>query len=158
MVVLVELANMAVSADPGAVLVTHRLGGGIAFSVWDPETQVGGLLHFVLPEAKLASDKAKANPCMFGDTGIPRLLREAYDLGADKGRLRITVAGGAHLIEAPADLGFGKRNHLVAKKYCWKNKLRLDAEHVGGSAARTVKLRIGSGRVSVSIGEQETVL
>ena len=90
---VVDIADFQVSADSSADLITYSLGSCIGVSIWDPEAHVGGMLHYMLPESSISPEKAKLNPAMFGDTGIPSLFRAAYELGASKKRIIVKVAG-----------------------------------------------------------------
>ncbi len=155
---VVDIADLAVSKDPGASLITYSLGSCIGLTVWDPEVRVGGLIHFMLPESSLSPEKAKANPAMFADTGVPALFRAAYDLGAVKKRLVVKVAGGAQLLDDSGTFNIGKRNYVMVRKLFWKNNVLIDAEHVGGSMSRTLRLDVGSGRVILKTREGESDL
>ncbi len=41
------------------VLVTHALGSCLGLMVYDPEVQIGGLLHAMLPLSKIIRNKPK---------------------------------------------------------------------------------------------------
>lgn len=93
--VIVGIADCQISADPESVLVTYALGSCIAVAIYDPAARVAGMLHFMLPESGIDPGKARERPFMFADTGVPLLFRRAYELGADKKRMVVRVAGGA---------------------------------------------------------------
>lgn len=156
--VVVDIADFQVSADPRADLVTYSLGSCVGVSIWDPETKVGGMLHYMLPESSISPEKAKLNPAMFGDTGIPAMFRAAYELGAVKKRLIVKVAGGSSLLDDNGTFNIGKRNYILLRKIFWKNGVLIDAEDVGGAVSRTMRLSIGSGRVSIKNRNREVEL
>lgn len=158
MTVVVDIADLAVSKDPNATLITYSLGSCIGVSIWDPVARVGGLLHYMLPDSQLSPDKARANPAMFCDTGIPKLFRAAYELGAVKNRLIVKVAGGSQLLDDNGTFNIGKRNYLALRKIFWKNGVMIKAENVGGSASRTLKLHVGEGIVTIKSRNQEAPL
>jgi chemotaxis protein CheD len=154
--VVVGVADCRISADPEIVLVTYALGSCIAVMIHDPLAGVGGLLHFMLPEASLDRQKAQQNPFMFADTGIPLLFRSAYEQGADKRRLVVWVAGGAQVMDPAGVFNIGKRNHLALRKILWKAGVLVHSEEVGGTHSRTVRLEVGSGRALLrGAGEDE---
>ena len=155
---VVDIADFAVSKDPGTTLITYSLGSCIGVSIWDPVARVGGMLHYMLPESALSPDKAKTNPAMFCDTGIPRLFRAAYEQGATKNRLVVKVAGGSQLLDDNGTFNIGKRNYLALRKIFWKNGVMIDGEDVGGSISRTVRLCVESGQVTVRSRNQEVPL
>ena len=155
---VVDIADLAVSDDPRATLVTYSLGSCISVSIWDPEAKVGGLLHYMLPESALSPEKAKANPAMFADTGIPALFQAAYDLGAVKKRIIVKVAGGSQLLDDNGTFNIGKRNYVMLRKIFWKNGILIDAENVGGSVSRTMCLHCDTGTVTLKTRDGEIPL
>lgn len=150
---------MAVSGNPGASIVTYSLGSCIGIAIHDPAAGVGGILHFLLPESKLAPEKAKNNPCMFCDTGILSLFKAAYKLGAKKQRMRVIVVGGSQIMDQKGFFNIGKRNYMATKRIFCKNNVLIDYEDVGGNSNRTLMLDIGSGKVKIKTsGEGERVI
>lgn len=156
--VVVDIADFAVSGDTAAALITYSLGSCLGVSVWDPVVRVGGLLHYMLPESSLSPEKAKSNPAMFCDTGIPRLFRAVYELGGVKSRLVVKVAGGSQLLDDNGTFNIGKRNYLALRKIFWKNGVMISGEDVGGSISRTVKLHVATGQVTVKTRNREVPL
>lgn len=145
MKLVVGVADMKLSSDPDAVLITYSLGSCIGLAIYDPVAKVGGILHYMLPESSIDQAKAKENPYMFGDTGIPLLFRGAYELGAKKSRLKILVAGASRILDQNGLFDIGKRNHTLLRKLFWKNNVLIDHEEVGGTVNRTITLEIGTG-------------
>ena len=152
---VVGVGDMKVSNDPESVLVTYSLGSCIGLAIYDPVVKVGGLLHYMLPESSLDDRKAKKNPYMFGDTGIPLLFKETYKFGAKKNRLKIIVVGGSQILDQKGLFNIGKRNHTVLRKMFWKNNAMIDFEDVGGSVNRTLKLEIKTGQAWLKVSGTE---
>jgi chemotaxis protein CheD len=146
---------MKVSDDPGVTLVTHSLGSCIGLAVYDPHVKVGGLLHYMLPESKLDPVKARNKPFMFADTGIALLFKSCYELGAKKGRMIVKLAGGSQIMDASETFCIGQRNHGALKKIFFRNNVIIDAEDVGGSVTRTMRLSIATGELTLRITGQE---
>lgn len=154
--IVVGVGDMAVSNRPDDVLITYSLGSCIGVAVYDPTVRVGGILHYMLPESSIDPEKARKNPAMFGDTGIPLLFKECYKLGATKTNMIVKVAGGGQILDENGIFNIGKRNYMILKKLFWRNNVRVAAEDVGGSINRTMRLEIGTGRVFLKIsGERE---
>jgi chemotaxis protein CheD len=143
---VVGIGDCQVSSDPAVSLITYALGSCIAIAIYDPVSCVGGLLHYLLPDATIDADKAARNPFMFADTGIPALFHGVYSLGAVKSRLRITAAGGAQAFDSEA-FQIGKRNQLAMKKILWRAGVLIHHEELGGSSSRTIRMEMNSGRV-----------
>ncbi len=146
---VVDIADLAVTTKADEVLITYSLGSCIGVAIWDPSAQVAGLLHYMLPESAISPDKAKSNPAMFCDTGVPRLFRAAYELGASKQRLVVKVAGGSQLLDENGTFNIGKRNYLALRKIFWKNGIMIQSEDVGGSISRTMRVENDSGTVTI---------
>jgi len=107
--------------------------------------RVGGLLHYMLPESSLDTVKAKKNPYMFADTGIPSLFKAAYKLGAKKQRLKVILIGGSQILDQKGFFNIGKRNETAARKMFHKNNVIISYKDVGGVVNRTVKLAVNNG-------------
>ena len=156
--IVVDVADMKVTDDINAVVVTYALGSCIAVTIYDPVAKVGGMLHYMLPESSIDKQKAEMRPFMFGDTGIPLLFKEAYNYGAIKERIVVKLAGGASIQDASGAFNIGKRNYLMARKMFWKNNVMIRGESVGGMISRTLYLEMATGRVcfkSSGMGEIE---
>lgn len=154
----VDLAELKVSDDPDVALVTYGLGSCIALVAHDPVRRVGGMLHYMLPQASVSPEKAAARPGMFADTGVPLLLQAMVRQGCSPGRLTLKAVGGARCYDALAGFDIGRRNYLMLRKLLWRAGLLTAAEDVGGSRSRTVRLEVGSGRVTVRSEGIEAVL
>jgi len=151
---------MTVSQGKEDLIVTHALGSCLGITIYDPVVNVGGLLHVMLPDSSIDAAMAQEKPHMFVDTGVPKLFRECYALGAVKERLEVKVAGGACASgEAENDIfQIGKRNFLTLRKLLWKNGVLLKAHDVGGSGSRTMSIEISTGAVAVKSAGKETSL
>ncbi len=144
---VVGVGDGGISRDPDIMFVTYALGSCVAVMLHDPVARVSGMVHYMLPESSMSSDKSNLRPWMFADTGISHLLRAALEQGADKRRLVIFAAGGAQLMDDNSMFNIGKRNCLALRKILWKFGLVAHAEETGGTEARTVRMEVGTGRV-----------
>jgi chemotaxis protein CheD len=147
---VIGIGDCKVSADASTELVTYALGSCIALVIWDPATHVGGLLHFMLPDSAVdRQSQGKDHPYRYADTGTPLLFREAYQKGADKRRLVVRMAGGAAVVNDNGVFSIGKRNYAALRKILWKAGVMVHGEDVGGTTSRTVRLEVGTGRMTV---------
>jgi chemotaxis protein CheD len=89
---------------------------------------------------------------MYVDTGLAQLLGVCYDMGATKGNIIISVAGGASMKRSDSDDYFkiGKRNFTTLRKLLWKNGFMIEKQDVGGNISRTMALRLSDGLVTVN--------
>ena len=152
---IVGIGELAVSNHPGDVIVTHGLGSCVAVCVFDPEALVAGMLHFLLPESRINRERARVQPGVFADTGIPLLFQTAYQYGLDKRRAIVKLTGGAEVVQsASAAFNTGRRNTLAAKNVLWRNSVFVSALEVGGTSARTLHLSVADGRLRIFDGER----
>ncbi|HEX7504509.1 MAG TPA: chemotaxis protein CheD, partial [Syntrophales bacterium] len=93
--------------------------------------------------------KAKETPAMFADTGIPLLFKSCYSLGADKKRMLVKVAGGASILDESNFFRIGQKNIMAMRKLFWNNNVLIDAEDTGKNFNRTVRIELGTGKVSI---------
>lgn len=156
--IVVGVADIAVTDDPQARIVTYALGSCIGVTVFDPTAQVGGMLHFMLPNAKSCPGKADSRPAMFGDTGIAMLFDAILDIGAKRDRLVVCAAGGAEIIADNGHFRVGSRNRTLLRKLFWKNNILLAAEETGGTISRTMSLQMATGAVAIRNKSEERTL
>jgi chemotaxis protein CheD len=154
---IVGIGDMKVARGENMVITTHSLGSCVGIAIFDPGQSVGGILHFQLPLSTSNPQKALEKPFMFADTGIPAMFKAAYDLGAEKKRLIVKVAGGASVMEDHNVFNIGERNCIIMKKLFWKNGIMITAEDLGGDSWRTMRLEHETGRLLIknSHGEYE---
>jgi chemotaxis protein CheD len=151
--IVVTISDARVSSDPEAVLVTYSLGSCIGATFYDPVVRVGGLLHFQLPTSTLDAAKGRANPFMFADTGVRRLLDDMAALGVQERRLQISLAGAAQMLNDSALFNIGRRNHTAIRKVLWQQGMFITREEIGGGQPRNVYLRMSDGAVHIkSVG------
>jgi chemotaxis protein CheD len=145
--IIVGVADCRVGSDPGHVLATFALGSCIGLSVYDPIAGVGGMLHYMLPDSNIDPGRARTHPYMFADTGIPSLIDQVCRHGAVRRRLLAHAAGAACMQDPQAVFDVGRRNYLALRHVLSNSGITLAGEAVGGNAARTIRLEIGSGRL-----------
>jgi len=151
---VIGIGEFAVSNRPGDVIITHALGSCIAVCVFDPRAGVAGMLHFLLPESSINPDRARYQPGVFADTGIPLLLDAASQYGLSKKRAIVTLVGGAEMTQqAGSSFATGRRNALAAKNVLWRAGVFVSGQEIGGSGARTLYLSVADGRMEVHNGQ-----
>jgi chemotaxis protein CheD len=140
---------MSVSNNPAITLSTYALGSCIAVVAYDPIERAGGMLHLMLPDSKIAPEKATKQPAMFADTGLPMLFRSLLGLRAQNSRLRIFVTGGASVLRTPDNFKIGERNIRAVADYLAGSGFPVRQWSVGGTINRTVHLEIGTGGITL---------
>lgn len=146
---VVDIADMALSACADDVLVTYSLGSCIGVAIHDPVARVGGLIHCMLPTARLDENKARERPFMFVDTGMAALLAGFEKLGGRKARAVVRAAGAASILDPAGIFRIGERNWAMLRKVMWKEAMLIAASDIGGAVSRTVRMEVGTGRLTI---------
>ena len=153
----VNYSEMRISANPAETLVAFSIGSGMGVTVHDPVCGVGGILNFILPYSGCADGVYPARtPFMYADTGLPALLEALYENDAQPNRLKVVIAGGAHILDQTDAFNIGLKNYEALKASIDAYNLKIHHENTGGTNSRTLSLKIGSGCSSIKIfGEGE---
>lgn len=146
--VLVGIGQAYWSADIGETLIVRSIGSSGALALYDPTRHVGGLLHWLVPESDIDPARARQDPGIFAETGIPYLIRGLESLGVDRRHLCATLAGAARLREG-GTIDVGPRNLRMARELLRGIGIALAREDTGGDCVRELSLEIGSGRVEI---------
>lgn len=154
--ITVGIADMKMAQGTG-ILITYALGSCIGLCFHDPRLRLGALLHVMLP---LNMEAGRKNQLKYADTGIRETLCQMEIKGASRSRITVKIAGGARMFEVKGgNLGnIGQRNiesvHTVLKQ----EGIRLLAEDVGGTVARTLLFDPVSGQGCIkSYGRQDVL-
>ena len=99
--------------------------------------KVGGLNHFLLAEPGGEADAGSMQ--RYGVYAMEVLINAMLDLGADRGRLRARLYGGAAMRAGFRDIG--RTNTAFARQFLRDEKIALVGEDVGGSGSRRVEFR-----------------
>jgi chemotaxis receptor (MCP) glutamine deamidase CheD len=130
-----------------ATLIKTLLGSCIAVCLWDPESTVGGMNHFMLPGGeRLAGDDA----ARFGIHAMDLLIGAIMKAGGDRRRFRAKVFGGGHVLkieEAPNSVP--RQNIRFIREFCRDEGFPIVSEDVGGYDARHVHFQTHTGRAWV---------
>lgn len=156
--IVVSVADVKTSRNPQDALLTYALGSCVGVMLYDGSSKIAGMLHFQLPIADPNSHRAAQNPAMYADTGITMLLDQMQQLGANPKRLRVKIAGGAEMLNDAKLFNIGRRNLAAIRKLLWQNGLMIDAEDIGGSKPRTVRMDVGNGTVLIKSDGEVTSL
>ena len=153
---VIGIADMKISKEPSDVLVTYALGSCVGLYACDIKAGIGGILHFMMPEARVNMEKASVNPYMFADTGIPKFLESMDQAGACIDQLIIKIAGAANLYKKCGDMQYhiGEYNYQAIKTILGDKNLAITAENIGGEVTRTMYAEAGTGLVTLSISRE----
>jgi chemotaxis protein CheD len=154
-----QLDAWTVKILPGEYYVTRAdeaistvLGSCISACIRDPQRNVGGMNHFMLPEDSSIGPNAWLDPTVglatrYGSHAMESLVNDLLKLGAIRERLEIKVFGGGRVLAGMTDVG--SRNIQFVRTYVQLEKYRIAAEDLGGTQPRKVVYFPASGRVKM---------
>jgi chemotaxis protein CheD len=154
----VRMGEMAVSTDPGDVLVSIGLGSCIGLALVDRKAGVCGLAHVMLPGPGEQSGRPEGT---FADTGVPALLEAVQALGASRIRLAAVMVGGAQMF-ANAKAGtmqMGSRNEAAVLAALKQAGIAVTKAVTGGGKGRTIRVHVESATITARVaGGDDEVL
>lgn len=145
--ITVGISDMKISRKPKDILITHSLGSCLGLAAWDPNKQVGGLIHCLLPRSAHQDVK---NPFMYVNVGVPLMIRTLVSMGCAKGCLIFKAAGCGRMLHITNQFDTGAQNLASLESLFAKNGVSLAAQDVGGSIPRTMSLDLESGLVVIT--------
>lgn len=138
-----ELERLARNVSPGEWLVeTERpiatlLGSCVAVCLYDPQLQIGGLNHFMLPTFERSNNR-DFDTLLCGSFAMEALFNGLLGRGARKARLQAKAFGGGTIIASLANTGIGERNVQFAREWLDREGIRLVASDVLGPWSRKI--------------------
>lgn len=152
----IQSGELHVSAAPALVRTT--LGSCVAACIYDPEAQVGGMNHFMLPDGC----ETDGVPTRFGTHAMGALVERLLALGADRRRLRAKIFGGAHVLRGMSEArSIPDNNVAFVRTFLADAGVPVQAEKVGGELPMLVRFQTHTGRAfvrTVEGSDTETVI
>lgn len=151
-----EFGMAAVKLLPGEYYVTSGdmvlatvLGSCVSACLRDSVTGIGGMNHFMLPDAvePLVFDAAAA--MRYGRHAMQVLLGEVIRAGARRERLEAKVFGGGAVLASMSLLNIGDRNADFVLRYLLAEGICIVAQDLRGNLPRRINFFPSSGRVTV---------
>ena len=145
---VVGIADMK-SAKGDGMLVTYALGSCIGICLRDAVSKVGALIHIMLP---YNVEGATHSAMKYANTGLRETLKQMEAMGAARRNITAKIAGGAKMFEVSGGgaLGnIGQRNVDSVRLNLRQEGIRLMAEDVGGTVARTLLFDVATGQVCI---------
>ena len=134
-----------VSDQPDEMLVTI-LGSCVAACIRDPFLGIGGMNHFMLPEANSAGWDTASDSMRYGNVAMERLVNDILARGGLRQRLEVKVFGGGNVMKG-ATSNIGHRNADFVETYLVAENLPIAAHHLRGKLPRRVHYFPATGRV-----------
>ncbi|OOE36286.1 chemotaxis protein CheD [Salinivibrio kushneri] len=139
---MVKLQPGDVYVSANDELIATGLGSCIAACIWDPESQVGGMNHFMLPlkceeaESAWTAEPYLSHAARYGNYAMEILINSLLQQGAVKSRLRVKLFGGGNIMRQ--NIAIGRKNIDFVRQYVTNEQLLLVSEDLGQVFPRQV--------------------
>ena len=143
--------NDAVKILPGEffvhdedILLLTTLGSCIAACLWDRERRVGGMNHFLLPDAGDGTDSGR-----YGSFAMDLLIGEMVKRGATRATMEAKVFGGGSVIRGMSSINVGQQNTEFVLDYLRTERIPVVSKDVLDTCPRKVCFLPASGKAMV---------
>lgn len=148
--------NDAVKVLPGEffvhdedILVMTTLGSCIAACIWDRDKRVGGMNHFLLPDAGTGGSSGGADGGRYGSYAMDLLIGELVKRGANRSTMEAKVFGGGAVISGMSSINVGERNTAFVIDYLKTERIPIVSKDVLDIYPRKVCFLPHSGKAMV---------
>lgn len=147
---IVASGSFVISRDRHLILDAY-LGSCVGVALWDPEAEIGGLHHLLLPEP--VEGGTPWEPEKYARTGIPQFIQALCDQGGDKNRLQAVMAGGGLIGPVSCldlELDIGGRTAEITIGLLEKMGIPILHRETGGYFTCRMSLDLASGETSIT--------
>lgn len=141
---------------PGEYYVTGRnmllvtvLGSCVAACIRDRKTGVGGMNHFMLPEAADEATAIAGLPTRYGTYAMEILINQIMKMGGSKSSLEAKVFGGGNVLRGFTVSNIGQKNVDFVRSFLELERIPVVAEDLLDIYPRKVYFFPQTGRVLV---------
>ncbi|HEY4341877.1 MAG TPA: hypothetical protein VGM97_18180 [Steroidobacteraceae bacterium] len=153
-----DTGRWTVKLLPGECYVTRQdeaivtvLGSCISACIRDPDTGLGGMNHFMLPDRREGFSGSPASGFneinRYGCFAMESLINHLARHGAQRQRLELKVFGGGRILKPMIDIG--ARNIAFIHSWARTEGIRLASQDLGGIQPRKLVYFPASGRARV---------
>jgi chemotaxis protein CheD len=129
-------------------LISTVLGSCVSVCLWDKQTGIGGMNHYLLPGTR--EDNA-GNPNR-GMTSILLLIRSLVNRQVRLENIEAKVFGGCNSLYRNNDcFKVGERNVSMALEMLRDYNIHVSAQHVGGTYGRKIVFNTSTGKVRMRL-------
>jgi chemotaxis protein CheD len=132
------------------MLLVTTLGSCVAACIRDPAAGIGGINHFMLPDAATAEPGTPlSTSARYGTYAMELLINELVKLGARRNHLEAKVFGGGNVLGGMTVTNVGKRNSTFVLGYLSMENIPVVAKDLLDDFPRKVYFFPRSGKVMV---------
>lgn len=141
---------------PGEYYVTARdmvlvtvLGSCVSACIRDKLSGIGGMNHFMLPDAGADKDNPVSASARYGVYAMEVLINSLLSMGAHRTLLEAKLFGGGNVLQGMTQLNIGQRNADFALGFLQSEKIRIVARDLVDVFPRKVYYFPKTGKVLV---------
>jgi len=131
------------------MLIVTVLGSCVAACIRDRVSGIGGMNHFMLPDASSDAASPMSASMRYGAYAMEVLINQLLKAGARRDNLEAKVFGGGNVLRGFTSLNVGERNASFVREYLRTEKIRIVAEDLNDVHPRKVYFFPASGKVLV---------
>ncbi len=146
----------AVKILPGEYYVTNKgmmigtvLGSCVSACIRDRNSGIGGMNHFMLPNAGSDQNSPVSESARYGAYAMELLVNQLMKMGAIRRNLEAKVFGGGNVLRNLSVINIGDRNADFVRKYLKNEEIRIVGEDLSDRYARKVYFFPLTGKVMV---------
>jgi len=129
-------------ASSEATEITTVLGSCVAVCVWDPISSVGGMCHYMLPDAI----GGKADSARYAKFALRELIDQIVAKGGLRHRLKARVYGGGTMLNARStENDLGSKNVKAASEWLESARIPVIDQEVRGNHGRRIVFHTANG-------------
>ena len=130
----------------GDEMIVTVLGSCVSVCICDPVAHIGGMNHFMLPEAG-GDTSSWDEEARYGIHAMELLINGIMSLGGSRERLEVKLFGGGRIMRNMSDIG--RRNIDFARRFIATEGLMLMSSDTGGPWPRKVMYHPATGKAWV---------
>lgn len=130
-------------------ILTTVLGSCVSACIRDTRLGIGGMNHFMLPDADPSEVVSAA--ARYGNFAMETMINHLLKLGARRQNLEAKLFGGGHVLEGMTHTNVGDRNAEFAVKYLQTERIPIVSRDLGDVHPRKVVFFPATGRALVKL-------
>lgn len=139
-------------SDRSDTVLTTILGSCVSTCIWDPVARVGGMNHFLLPDA----GPARGQQFRYGLYAMELLINGLLKRGASRQRLEAKLFGGAAMSDGLGNIGAA--NAAFAQRFLADEGIHCAAQSLGGRQARRIRFTPTTGQARQLLLQPDAII
>ncbi|BBP01227.1 chemoreceptor glutamine deamidase CheD [Sulfuriferula nivalis] len=131
------------------MLIVTVLGSCVSACIRDKIRAIGGMNHFMLPDAGMPMNNSASPSMRYGVHAMDILIEKLLQAGAKRENLEAKVFGGGNVLQGFGTMNVGERNAEFVLNYLDAAKIPVASQDLNGAHPRKVYFFPRTGKVLV---------